>query len=85
MSKEHSVNGKLDKILDALYNEEHGVIARLQGIETAVIGSADRPGLCEKVRVLEKENFRQSATISAGISGLIILGWIKFKAFFGVH
>ena len=85
MSKEHSVNGKLDKILDALYNEEHGVIGRLQGIETAVIGSADRPGLCEKVRVLEKENFRQSATISAGISGLIILGWIKFKAFFGVH
>jgi len=85
MHNENSVHGKLDKLLDSVYNEEHGSNVRLRKLEEAVIGNLEKPGLCEKVRTLQSDNIRNSAYISTAISALLLLGWTKFKTMFGGH
>lgn len=82
--QEHSVHGKLDKILFLLEDKDIGICPRVKILETTLSGNADTPGLCEKVRGLQAENAKQSAFISTGITALMITGWSYIKSKFGL-
>ena len=79
--KESSVHGKLDSIIEW----QKQLSDRQKSLEDAIIGTANNPGLCEKVRVLQSENAKQAALISAGVFTILATGWSYIKSKLGLQ